>query len=74
VRGTDGPNFVDAQDALGPVEFFGLGGDDTFRGSGSGDTFNGGSGTDHSLGMGDGDDTCISVEILDKPDCEHVTP
>jgi Ca2+-binding RTX toxin-like protein len=56
------------------ADFAALGGDDTFTGSPGNDTFNGGPGTDHSLGMGDGDDTCISVEILDKSDCEHVTP
>jgi hypothetical protein len=71
VRGTDGADTVATQS---PTDFNALGGDDTFTGSPGNDTFDGGPGTDHSLGMGDGNDTCISVEILDKPDCEHVTP
>jgi Ca2+-binding RTX toxin-like protein len=54
--------------------FHALAGDDTFAGSLFADLFNGGSGSDHSLQMLDGADTCISVEILDAPDCEWVTP
>ena len=54
--------------------FDALAGDDTFAGSFSADVFNGGSGTDRSLQMLDGVDACISVEILDAPDCELVTP
>jgi Ca2+-binding RTX toxin-like protein len=73
VQGTDGANRVFAQDTAS-TDFTGLAGDDTFTGSPGNDTFDGGPGTDHSLGMGAGDDTCISVEILDTPDCEHVTP
>jgi hypothetical protein len=53
--------------------FDGLAGDDTFRGSDYDDTFDGGPGQDHSLGMGDGDDTCVSVETIDGADCEHVS-
>lgn len=53
--------------------FDGLAGDDTFRGSDGDDVFNGGAGEDRALLMGDGDDTCISVETLDTDDCEHVS-
>jgi hypothetical protein len=38
------------------------------------DAFDGGLGNDHSYGMGDGDDTCISVEVIDGSDCEHINP
>jgi Ca2+-binding RTX toxin-like protein len=74
VRGTDGPNTIltNSNFAGSSTYFTALGGDDTFQGSIGDDTFDGGPGTDHSLGMGDGDDTCISVEVLDKPDCEHI--
>jgi Ca2+-binding RTX toxin-like protein len=71
VRGTDAADAVVAEN---DTNFNALGGNDTFTGSRGNDTFDGGPGTDHSLGMGAGDDTCISVEILDKPDCEHITP
>ena len=56
-----------------PVTFDGLAGDDAFKGTDGDDVFNGGSGTDHSYGMLGGDDTCISVEIIDGSDCEHVS-
>ncbi|MGA8248568.1 MAG: calcium-binding protein [Nocardioides sp.] len=60
-------------DSTSPVTFDGLAGDDTFRGTDGDDVFDGGPGTDHSLGMLGGDDTCISVEIIDGSDCEHVS-
>jgi len=55
------------------THFDGLAGNDVFRGSDGDDVFNGGDGQDHSLGMFDGDDTCISVETIDGADCEHVS-
>jgi len=73
VQGTDGANAIDAQSSLG-VDFSGLGGDDSFTGSPYDDTFDGGvGGTDVSFGMGDGSDTCISVEVFYKADCESIT-
>lgn len=73
VTGTSGPDSVSIGSTNGG-EFDGLGGNDTFLGSGSDDTFNGGPGNaDHSLAMGVGTDTCISVEIIDGADCEIVT-
>jgi Ca2+-binding RTX toxin-like protein len=53
--------------------FHGLDGDDSFSGSASDDVFDGGPGTDHSLGMGEGNDTCISVEIFDDATCENLS-
>jgi Ca2+-binding RTX toxin-like protein len=55
------------------VAFDGLGGADTFQGTEGDDRFDGGPGNDTALGMGAGDDTCISVETIDQPDCEHVS-
>jgi hypothetical protein len=72
VQGTAGANAIQGQETYG-VDFAGLGGDDTYRGSINDDTFDGGAGTDRSLGTSDGNDTCISVEILDYPDCENVS-
>jgi Ca2+-binding RTX toxin-like protein len=73
VTGTNGPDSVSIGSTNGG-EFDGLGGNDTFLGSASDDTFNGGPGdADHSLAMGVGIDTCISVEIIDGDDCEIVT-
>lgn len=72
VTGTEGDDLLSATATAG-TSFDARGGDDTFRGSDSNDTFNGGAGFDHSLLMGDGDDTCISVEQIDGNDCEHVS-
>ncbi len=71
VRGTSGPDIIRVGNGDG-TKFTGLGGDDSFLGTAGDDTFNGGPGTDHSLGMGVGDDTCNSVEVFDFDDCEHV--
>ena len=54
--------------------FEALGGNDRFLGSAFDDTFDGGGGTDRSLGMGEGSDTCISVEILASDGCETIAP
>lgn len=72
VAGTEDADSLSAS-ASARASFDALGGDDTFRGSDGDDTFNGGAGYDHSLLMGDGDDTCISVEQIDGNDCEHVS-
>jgi Ca2+-binding RTX toxin-like protein len=57
------------------ILFTGRGGNDSFQGSGGDDVFNGGPDTDTSHGMGEGQDTCISVEVEDFPDdCETVFP
>jgi Ca2+-binding RTX toxin-like protein len=73
IQGTTGDDQLGATGSWGTT-FNGLGGDDTFFGSSYDDTFNGGPGTDHSLGMGAGTDTCVSVEVIDGGDCENVTP
>jgi hypothetical protein len=72
VTGTDEADFVSVSGAAAG-SFDGLAGADTFRGSDGDDVFDGGAGQDHSLGMGDGDDTCVSVETIDDADCEHVS-
>jgi Ca2+-binding RTX toxin-like protein len=73
VRGTAGDDAVSG-DANGtaPVHFDGLAGDDGFRGTDGDDVFHGGPGDDRSFGMFGGDDTCTSVETIDRSDCEHV--
>jgi Ca2+-binding RTX toxin-like protein len=73
IDGTSGPDRLSASGSWGTV-FHGRGGDDTFLGSADDDTFHGGLGTDHSLGMGAGTDTCSSVEVIDETDCENTTP
>jgi Ca2+-binding RTX toxin-like protein len=73
IQGTNGNDDVSASGSWGTT-FNGLRGDDTFWGSAYDDFFNGGPGTDHSLGMGVGNDTCVSVEVIDGADCENVTP
>jgi Ca2+-binding RTX toxin-like protein len=73
VFGTPNADAIEAG-SIHAIVFYGAAGDDTLLGSAGDDTFNGGPGTDHSLGMGVGDDTCISVETIDGDDCEHVTP
>ena len=73
VRGTTNDDDLTASGSWGTT-FTALGGDDTFWGSSYDDTFAGGLGTDHSRGMGDGTDTCSSVELMDEADCEIVTP
>ncbi|HET7529574.1 MAG TPA: calcium-binding protein [Mycobacteriales bacterium] len=72
ITGTNAADGVFAS-ATAQTSFDALGGDDQFRGSDGNDTFNGGDGQDHSFLMGDGDDTCISVEQIDGNDCEHVS-
>jgi Ca2+-binding RTX toxin-like protein len=73
ISGTSGPDRLSASGSWGTV-FQGRGGDDTFLGSAYDDIFRGGLGTDHSLGMGAGTDTCSSVEVIDETDCENTTP
>jgi len=73
VRGPDAADFLRADGTSG-ITFRAFAGNDIFGGSDFDDVFNGGSGTDHSLGMGLGDDTCRGVEVFDSPDCEHVLP
>jgi Ca2+-binding RTX toxin-like protein len=73
ITGTNGPDRLSASGSWGTV-FRGLAGDDTFLGSSYDDVFRGGAGTDHSLGMGAGTDTCLSVEVLDETDCENTSP
>jgi hypothetical protein len=73
IRGTPGDDEILAG-GTGGTTFDALAGDDAFAGSEFADVFDGGPGTDHSVQMLDGADTCISVEILDAPDCESVIP
>lgn len=75
VTGTDEGDSVwgDTNSSLSSVSFNGLDGDDLFDGTSGDDLFDGGPGNDHSLGMYNGDDTCISVETIDGDDCEHVS-
>jgi Ca2+-binding RTX toxin-like protein len=73
IQGTIADDDVSASGSWGTT-FDGFRGDDTFWGSAYDDTFDGGPGSDHSLGMGAGTDTCISVEVIDGGDCEIVTP
>ncbi len=73
VTGTPGDDSLAmAQQAKGSV-FRGLAGDDTFLGSHGNDVFNGGPGND-SADMWAGDDTCISVEVIENLSCDHITP
>jgi Ca2+-binding RTX toxin-like protein len=72
ISGTVGPDTLSASGSWGTI-FTGRQGSDTFMGSSYDDTFRGGAGTDRSLGMGGGIDTCSSVEVLDD-DCEILTP
>ena len=72
VVGTAGPDLLMASGSWGTV-FLGGHGDDTFQGSSHDDTFRGGLGQDHALGMGDGQDTCVSVEVIDGNDCESTS-
>jgi Ca2+-binding RTX toxin-like protein len=75
ITGTTGDDqvFGDTVSNLSSVSFDALDGDDVFEGTGGDDLFNGGPGNDHSWGMYNGDDTCISVETIDGDDCEHVS-
>lgn len=72
VTGTAGDDILHAAGTRGTV-FTASDGDDEFMGSADGDTFDGGAGTDRSLAMGAGNDTCLSVETFDHPDCENVS-
>jgi Ca2+-binding RTX toxin-like protein len=73
VTGTSGADSVNVGSTAGGT-FRGLEGNDSFLGSAFDDVFRGGPGTDHSLGMGAGTDTCDHVEIFDAEDCETITP
>lgn len=72
VRGTPGNDTVTMDPDSGGSTFYGLAGDDYFRGSSGDALFDGGPGND-SASMGPGDDSCISVENINPPDCEHVS-
>jgi len=58
--------------------FWGRSGDDVFSGSAGDDFFAGSSGTDRVQYMGEGHDSCRSVEVFDLPpssqDCESIVP
>jgi Ca2+-binding RTX toxin-like protein len=73
VTGTDGDDTVNVG-SMHESTFLGLGGNDSFLGSAFDDTYDGGPGTDRSLGMGAGVDTCRSVELLAPDGCESVSP
>jgi Ca2+-binding RTX toxin-like protein len=73
VRGTDGADTVNVGSMRGST-FLALAGDDSFLGTAFDDTYDGGPGTDRSLGMGAGADSCRSVEVFDADDCESVSP
>jgi len=74
VTGTAGDDVVSADaNQTAPTHFDGRAGDDSFRGTDGDDVFDGGPGDDHSIGMFGGDDTCVSVEIIDGSDCENVS-
>jgi Ca2+-binding RTX toxin-like protein len=74
VTGTTGDDQVegDTVSDLSSVAFDARAGDDIFEGTSGDDLFDGGPGNDHAWGMGNGDDTCISVETIDD-DCEHIS-
>jgi Ca2+-binding RTX toxin-like protein len=77
ITGTSGPDEIGASGTSGTV-FHAGGGDDVFTGSYHDDVFDGGPGTDRAVAMGNGDDTCISVEQFDTAtttgqDCEHIS-
>jgi Ca2+-binding RTX toxin-like protein len=72
VTGSDKSEVLQASGTRGTT-FTALGGDDQFSGSDHDDTFDGGDGTDRSLAMGAGIDTCRDVEIFDYPDCEVIS-
>jgi Ca2+-binding RTX toxin-like protein len=74
VRGTDGNDRLSLANTAAGGTFHARAGDDAFRGSSADDIFDGGGGTDHSLGMGAGNDTCISVETYAVNDCEIQMP
>jgi Ca2+-binding RTX toxin-like protein len=60
IRGTAHDNDVDP--GGNGTRFEGLAGDDEFTGTGGDDWYDGGPGNDVGVRMGDGNDTCISVE------------
>ncbi|HTR69820.1 MAG TPA: calcium-binding protein [Mycobacteriales bacterium] len=73
IDGTGQDNLLIAGGGAGTT-FFGHAGDDRFMGSTYPDVFDGGPGHDRSLSMGvDDNDTCISVEVFDYPDCDHIS-
>lgn len=61
-RGAHLPDRVVALSAGGPIQMFTLGGDDELWGSAFDDLLNGGAGTDEAH-PGDGNDTCVSIEV-----------
>jgi Ca2+-binding RTX toxin-like protein len=71
VTGTPAGDEVYGEASSG-TSFHGLSGNDIFSGTAGDDVFNGGPGRDHSIGMYNGNDTCISVEIIDGADCDHI--
>ena len=71
ITGSPTSEAVDAGSTRG-TRFVARGGDDTFWGSPQDDVLDGGAGTDRAVGMGEGTDTCVSVE--QPADCEVVTP
>ena len=70
VTGTDNADDLSASGTAG-THFRALGGDDTFFGSVDDDLFDGGDGTDTALGMGAGNNTCVSVEMSPPGDCDQ---
>jgi hypothetical protein len=72
VQGTESADVLEAVTTPG-TEFDGHGGDDSFGGWNFADVFRGGPGTDRGI-MRDGTDTCVSVEVLERADCENVSP
>jgi len=77
VFGSPGSERVIASDTV-RTEFWARPGNDIFSGSPGDDFFDGNEGSDRVLFMGDGQDSCQSVEVFDVPqgsqDCETVTP
>jgi Ca2+-binding RTX toxin-like protein len=73
VWGTRGADEVSAAGEWGTV-FHARAGDDVFAGSAGDDRYEGGPGHDVARFMGVGVDTCVSVEVLEQPDCENVLP
>lgn len=61
-RGANLPDRVVALSAGGPIQMFTLGGNDELWGSAFDDLLDGGAGTDEAH-PGDGDDTCVSIEV-----------
>lgn len=73
VWGTAGSDELSAAGEWGTV-FHARAGGDVFAGSAGDDRYEGGPGHDVARYLGAGVDTCISVEVLEQPDCENVLP